>query len=361
MAEMAVAFARLGHRVTYVAQETISQERVDQGWSVPALPGVSFFLAESDAAARSLVQTAEERAVHICQGLRANGHIRAAQRELTSRGRRQWVVMETVDDSGWAGVLKRLIYAAHFRTRSKSLGGILANGYCTSAWVEKRGMPPDRVFPFAYFLPERNDLLDMKRTSGAFRFLFAGQLIARKRVDWLIEALTRLTSAEFELRIVGCGPEETALREICQKKLGQRVRWIGTVPQTKIPEVMAQVDCLVLPSLHDGWGAVASEALIAGTPVICSDSCGVAGVVRASGRGGVFPTADRDALVGLLAAQLAAGPFAANARGELARWAKCLGATAGAAYLSEILSRPDAVGAKAPVAPWLRTEQSCAA
>ena len=30
---------------------------------------------------------------------------------------------------------------------------------------------------------------------------------------------------------------------------------------------------MVLPSYFDGWGAVVSESLMVGTPVICSDQC----------------------------------------------------------------------------------------
>jgi hypothetical protein len=68
----------------------------------------------------------------------------------------------------------------------------------------------------------------------------------------------------------------------------------GSYLSTEVPRAMAQADCLVLPSIHDGWGAVASESLMVGTPVVCSDACGVAGVVQASGVGGVFPVKDKD-------------------------------------------------------------------
>ena len=63
---------------------------------------------------------------------------------------------------------------------------------------------------------------------------------------------------------------------------------------TKIPEVICESDCLVLPSRYDGWGAVISEALMVGTPVICSDNCGAANVVTASNVGSVFSTNDFD-------------------------------------------------------------------
>jgi glycosyltransferase involved in cell wall biosynthesis len=359
MAQLAVELARRDFRVTYVAEQAMSEERTGQGWAVPSLPGVSLRWAPSDQAARALVQSAPPDAIHICQGVRANGHIRAAQRALTSLARQHWVVMETVDDSRWTGWLKRLAYSAQFRLRRQALQGVLTNGHTTAEWVAARGMPAARVFPFAYFLPKREEQPNMNHTDGPFRFVFAGQLIARKRVDWLLQALKELHGggAELELLIVGTGPEEPALRAMATGEFGKRVRWLGMLPHAEVPVVMAQADCLVLPSLHDGWGAVGSEALIVGTPVICSDTCGVAGVVHASAHGGVFPTDSRGALTALLRSQLAHGRTSVATRGKLATWATCLSAPAGAAYLQEILSNDGT----SPVAPWLKQERPCAA
>ena len=57
---------------------------------------------------------------------------------------------------------------------------------------------------------------------------------------------------------------------------------------SKISEIINQVDCLSASSYHDGWGAVVSEALLIGIPVICSDTCGSSVIVKASGFGGIF-------------------------------------------------------------------------
>ena len=73
-----------------------------------------------------------------------------------------------------------------------------------------------------------------------------------------------------------------AWESLAASLLPNRVQWFGKFPMSEVAKKMADADCLVLPSLHDGWGAVVSEALIAGTPVICSDACGSAGVVEAS-------------------------------------------------------------------------------
>ena len=119
----------------------------------------------------------------------------------------------------------------------------------------------------------------------------------------------------------------------------------------EIPTEMARADCVVLPSRGDGWGAVVSEALMTGTPAICSDRCGAAGAVRASGHGGVFPSGDAAALAAALAETIRRGRQRPSQRAALAAWARCLGADSGAGYLEAIL-RFMATGGERPMAPW---------
>ena len=355
MSGLAVALAGLGCQVTLVAEHAMTVDRARQGWSVPALPGVNLVYAASSSAISAVVNKAPANAVHVCQGVRSNELVGTAQRALAARGLRQWVVMETVNDAVWYGALKRLEYGRILRVKLSVLQGLLAIGHRTTEWLVARGVPPERVYPFAYFLPDTNfSHLPDQRKAGPFRFVFVGRLISLKRVDWLISGLAGVNDPGFELWIVGAGPEEPNLRASAARKLGDRVRWLGQLPMSKVPAVIAQADCLVLPSVHDGWGAVASEALMTGTPVICSDTCGVAEVVRASGVGGVFPMKYEQALEELLGNQLKNGGVTAQARAQLAAWAACLGANAGARYLLEILAFNETGQGPRPVAPWLK-------
>jgi glycosyltransferase involved in cell wall biosynthesis len=264
--------------------------------------------------------------------------------------------METVNDSGWLGALKRFEYSRIFRTRGKTLQGVLTTGYRTVDWVVAHGMPCDKVYPFAYFLPNKTvPITQDQRKPGPPRIIFVGRLIPLKRVDWLINALADLTDQSFELWVVGAGLEERELKVLAESKLENRVHWLGQLSLPDVPAVMAQTDCLVLPSVHDGWGAVASEALMVGTPVICRDACGVAGVVRASGAGGVFAVNDRSALRDSLAAQLAKGVVQLDERHRIAEWATCLGADEGARYLLDILMHiKNTANGVRPAAPWKR-------
>lgn len=356
MALLADALASQGNTVVYVANEQMSAERAKQGWKAPALGAARLQLAPDEKAVKAIVQSAPPNSIHFCQGLRGNGLVATAQRYLRARGLRQWVIMETVDDAGWRGVFKRLIYRWLYWHRRHSMEGLLTIGADTAVWVVARGIPSSKVFPFAYFLceadlKEQQSICDILPGKRPYRFIFVGNLIERKRVDRLISAIASLNQPEVDLWVVGNGPKEGALKAQAAELLPGRVRWMGRLAMSEIPALMAQADCLVLPSRHDGWGAVVSEAMMVGTPVICSDACGASGVVRASGKGGVFSAGSDSGLIEQLRKAVDEGLWTLTNRYDLAQWATALGAQAGARYLRGILDYADS-NTERPQPPW---------
>jgi glycosyltransferase involved in cell wall biosynthesis len=351
MAGLAAAFAERGVSAVYVAQDGMSPERAAQGWTMPPLGNAALKFAPSESDIAQLIESASPESIHICQGFRGNGLISVASRLIEKRGLRQLIVMEKIDDNGWRGLLRRLVYAVTVRSRRAALQGVLAIGKETDEWLIDRGMPREKVFPFSYFLgPEQTHAISITG-AAAFRILFVGQFIERKRLDLLIEALSHVADLQFEFVVVGTGPLEDQLRQKANNLLPGKVEWLGRQPMEAISALMATCDLLVLPSRHDGWGAVVSEALMAGTPAICSDACGAAVAVEASGRGGVFKSGDRSALMALLISAIDQGKVLPEERRSLARWSQCLGAASGAAYLERILSHTTE-GATRPVPPW---------
>jgi glycosyltransferase involved in cell wall biosynthesis len=352
MAGLAVALSRRGCEVTYVAGQALPEDRARQGWSTPPLGGVDLHIVAAPDAVKERVASAPPDSLHLCGGLRGAGLIKGAQLALRRRQLGQWVIMETVDDAGWKGAFKRLEYRRLLRRSRDWLQGVLAIGHATPEWVHARGMPESAVFPFAYFLPgQGREWSDLPEPRSPVRFLFVGQLIERKRLEVLIQSLGELTGSDFRLAVIGAGPLDGPMRALAASVLPGRVDWLGRQPMEAAQAHMARADCLVLPSRHDGWGAVVSEALMAGTPVICSDACGAAGVVRASGRGGVFERDDRAGFTALLHRAINYGPPTPAERRSLAAWAKCLDADAGAGYLLEILDHVDGQRPR-PSPPW---------
>lgn len=346
---LARELVRRGSRVTFVAREHLSADRAGQGWRVPEMPGVCMEIDPDLQRVRALVSRSSEE-VNVTEGLWRNGYIQSAIQEM-KEGRARWaVMMEGIDDRGLGGILKRGGYRIALHG-ARGPDFVLAIGAGTSRWIAERGFPEERLFPFAYFL-DAPAFAGQAVAVGPPRVGYVGRLIELKRVHVLLEACS-LLQEEVEVVIVGAGPEEPALRRFAKRLPGLSIQWRGRVPMDAVAGEIAQLDCLVLPSECDGWGAVVSEALMMGVPAICTERTGAASAVEASGVGGVFPVDDVEALAAVLASTLRRGRVPSRGRAELAGWARCLGAEAGAAYLEQITA---AVydGAARPCPPWER-------
>lgn len=122
-----------------------------------------------------------------------------------------------------------------------------------------------------------------------------GWLVELKGHDIPIRALPELP--EVRLAIVGDGELRGELERLA-KALGveDRVRFVGSVPQSALPDWYAAADALVLASSREGWANVLLEAMACGTPVIATSICGTPEVVRTSTAGRLMRERSPEAL-----------------------------------------------------------------
>jgi glycosyltransferase involved in cell wall biosynthesis len=113
------------------------------------------------------------------------------------------------------------------------------------------------------------------------RFMFSGRLVGWKGVDLLLAAWAKLPrDLQAELVIVGDGPARSALEEQHRKlQLGDRVRFLGWLPQTRVVRELHQSDVLVHPSLRECGGSSVLEAMACRLPVIAVEWGGPADYV----------------------------------------------------------------------------------
>jgi len=152
---------------------------------------------------------------------------------------------------------------------------------------------------FELFLPKEDYLKDPRK----IRFVYIGRLESEKGMKPLLETLALLKERDdFVFRIVGWG---TFLPEILNAtRKGLHVEYWGKVSHDEIPEIIADSDVLVLPSLTEGMPAVILESLASGTPVIAS-SVGQIPIVVQDGLQGILvkpgdPQSLYDAIVKIL-------------------------------------------------------------
>lgn len=120
---------------------------------------------------------------------------------------------------------------------------------------------------------------------GRRYFLCVSSLRQHKNLTSLLRAAAlfwRATGSDWDLIIVGSGPEGDPLRSQC-KLLGidSRVHWVSFVEQEMLPDLYAGAQFFAMPSLVEGFGLPVLEAMACGTPVVCSHSASlpeVAGV-----------------------------------------------------------------------------------
>ena len=105
--------------------------------------------------------------------------------------------------------------------------------------------------------------------------IFAGRFIREKNVDLLIEAVALLTINLPDIRavIIGDGPEREILQAMVRNKgLEKNVRFAGFLPEPgELISLMKASRVFVLPSIREGFGMAALEAMACGLPIVTVD------------------------------------------------------------------------------------------
>jgi glycosyltransferase involved in cell wall biosynthesis len=149
------------------------------------------------------------------------------------------------------------------------------------------------------------------------RLLCVGRLIPIKGHHVLLQALAqaRRVVRDLTLDIVGSGRLEDELRaQVANLGLDGAVRFLGHVSQVPY----ADSPIVVVPSLGEGFGMVALEAMERGRAVIASDVGGLPEIVADGETGIVVPAGDTHELAWAIA-ELAANLPRAAAFGEAGR------------------------------------------
>ena len=139
--------------------------------------------------------------------------------------------------------------------------------------------------------------------------LSVGRLIERKGFDILIEAFSQLDQtklADYQLVIVGAGPEAASLKQVAQDHLvGTYVKFLDNVPDKHLPPLYAGADVFALTPIEtendmEGFGIVYVEAAAQGTPAIATATGGAGEAVVDESTGLVVPPGDSAAVTAAL-------------------------------------------------------------
>jgi glycosyltransferase involved in cell wall biosynthesis len=120
------------------------------------------------------------------------------------------------------------------------------------------------------------------------RLIFVGNTEDRKKgIRYLLEALMLLPK-EVTLTVVDGGAPRHLLMEELRRKfnLGDRVQCTGKIPTAELVKKYREAEIAVSPSLYEGFGFPAAEAMACGLPVVSSDGGALPEVVGTDGKAG---------------------------------------------------------------------------
>ena len=121
-----------------------------------------------------------------------------------------------------------------------------------------------------------------------FFLLSVGELSANKNHKTVLEAVARIKDRRVKYGICGSGPLKNELREMISRSgLNGRVKLFGY--RSNVDEFLCAADAFAFPSVREGLGMAAIEALASGLPVIASDNRGTREYMRDGENGYVCP------------------------------------------------------------------------
>ena len=159
--------------------------------------------------------------------------------------------------------------------------GVFAQGELAKRDFMHVGVPQEKI-RYLFYSPaplasaDPPEEISKWRADAKLLFVYIGSLYRRKGIDCLLKAFAKLPP-KTKLLLVGPDWEHgyyTALSD--RLKLGDRVKFTGTVPNTNIAAYLSAADVVIHPARFDGWCVVLDEAASLGKALISTDETGAA-------------------------------------------------------------------------------------
>ncbi|MFC4636300.1 glycosyltransferase family 4 protein [Dokdonia ponticola] len=140
------------------------------------------------------------------------------------------------------------------------------------------------------------------RKREPYRLVYAGRLHPSKGIDTLLEAIQILKTdiEEIELLVLGGSLQGNVIKKYQKQtedlQIEKQVRFLGNQSKEKLLELFASTQFVVVPSVLEAFGFVVIESFSVKTPVIGSNTSGIAEIIRDGKDGLLFEPSNADDL-----------------------------------------------------------------
>ncbi len=202
------------------------------------------------------------------------------------------------------------------KLQDKSIAGYLVNGTETKKYLLSLGISEEKIFVGGMSADSTGLRTSIKKWSveekqnfkskyissnNGLIFLFTGQMILRKGVNYLLNAWVKHTQLypDDKLVLVGGG----VFLEKWKKEYSKysSIIFEGTVAYDEIYKYYAIADVYILPTIEDNWSLVVPEAMACGLPVATSiyNGCHVE-LIQDGENGFIFDTYNQESITNVL-------------------------------------------------------------
>lgn len=286
----------LNGEFTFVQTEPMEAERVEMGWHEGDRPFyVRCWYEEPEYCRRLLLEcdvvlfggTDDES--FIQERLRSGKLVIRLSERLYRTG--QWKAVSP------RGLKKK--YLDHTRYRNKQVYLLCSGAYVPSDFHIVRAYP-GKMYCWGYFPETCSYNLDQlfagkgwETTSGEKvpYLLWAARMIRLKHPELALETAGYLKerSLPFHLDMLGDGEMRQEMEELCRSLgLEEQVRFLGFQPPEQVRRHMEKADIFLFTSdRHEGWGAVANEAMNSGCALVADHMIGAVPYLVTNGVNGL--------------------------------------------------------------------------
>jgi glycosyltransferase involved in cell wall biosynthesis len=130
------------------------------------------------------------------------------------------------------------------------------------------------------FEPQTKQCIDEIREKynlSKLYFLFVGTHQPRKNLARLFEAFIKLGPSKYTLAVAGekggvYADSEIRIGKLPQSAFFTHIQFLGYIPDVELPALYSGAAAVIIPSLYEGFGLTALEAMACGAPVIASNT-----------------------------------------------------------------------------------------
>lgn len=187
--------------------------------------------------------------------------------------------------------LNKGIYRYIERFYLSSVDGFVYNSNATRQTVEKmirKDSPAVVAYPgrdHSNSQISKSQISQRARDPGPLRLLFLGNVIPRKALHTLLQAVNLLPKEDWHLQVVGSlQVDPSYVRKVRgyieNKALCDNIKILGKLDTKELKEQMFRSQILVVPSSYEGFGIVYLEGMGYGLPSMASTAGGAGEIIR---------------------------------------------------------------------------------